>query len=311
MSKKPKRDWPERVIAMKSKVGLTLLAVAFLFTTIVSPQGQSAPPQATVQQETETDEIIRELRAIRQRVDMSAIWVMVSLLATIDGQSRVSDIVVTSEPVVVSLSTGRPAVEFAIVNTGNQAVTAWSVDVTVRLSDGTVRNTGAGADAYLKYAGIGAGKIRSSVPSYGTIRGTAAIIEPLGDLVVVSVRSTLRWAIFADGSWVGHSEDVQRVFQRREREMHAMGVIVAALRAGRAKGSGSEALRSALEYLNSREQDDYDQGDKITMRRNLQMAIEEKLKISPEEFFAYWIPRCEAKWTAAELHRRSKSDGPK
>jgi hypothetical protein len=65
-----------------------------------------------------------------------------------------------------------------------------------------------------------------------------------------------------------------------------------------------------LDQLNTTDQQDFENADKRVMRRNIQMALDGKLAATPRDFLRYWILKTEAKWAAADEHRRMGSRRP-
>jgi hypothetical protein len=214
------------------------------------------------------------------------------------------------DPVIVETPDGRRTVEVDLTNKANQDVTYWMVSIRYMLSNGDVEHRGHGRDLYPAYSRSRPDSERDRViPARGTVRAVIDLGQTEG-LSVISVRTEIEEAVFADGSWFGDPASVQDVFARRDRDARALAFVLASLKDGAASASGLDAVRVALQRLERKWPNDPDEGWTRTMRRNLQWVIDGTIKTSPDEFMEHWIPQIEAAWRVADTHRRAKPGFP-
>lgn len=85
----------------------------------------------------------------------------------------------------------------------------------------------------------------------------------------------------------------------------AWTVVLAALDAGQAAGGGRKGIAAALEYLNSPNQQDFEQSTKRGMRRQLEAALtNERTTASADQLFRDWIDRAQRGLDAMNKHTR-------
>jgi hypothetical protein len=92
-------------------------------------------------------------------------------------------------------------------------------------------------------------------------------------------------------------------------ECDAYAFIVRALRAGHAQAKGRAALQASLEALNAPEQEDFNNLEKKSVRRELERLISrgDPPTGQPEDILRTLTLSMEARWQAANLHRQPKS----
>jgi hypothetical protein len=240
---------------------------------------------------------------------MSMVLWLVMITAGAGMPLQLSSGVEASNAIVVPGPNGLTMGEFEVKNRTSQTVTAWEVKVEAMLSNGNIVTPRLAVDGYGAFAGLYPDDTNTIIRPYASVRRQISVDVP-GGVTISSVKATLQWAIFADGSSFGDAAGVQAMFGRREKDRQAYAFIVTALRAGYAAGDGADALRLALERLNAKDQDDYENPDKQVMRRNLQQALAGKIQGTPKEFLRASILRMEAKWSAADEHRRARPAAP-
>lgn len=96
------------------------------------------------------------------------------------------------------------------------------------------------------------------------------VLQPSG---CTDVSVSVSFLVFADRTSIGDPRAINEIFEERERSSKAWTVILTALRAGEAAGGNREGIPIALQYLNSPNQEDFEQSDKRIMRRQLQAAL--------------------------------------
>lgn len=211
---------------------------------------------------------------------------------------------VTTEMVV--LPSGAKGLRVSITNHCQQPMTAWRVNAEAALSDGTKRFQGLAADGYLAYEGVaeqeGVGFIRPDESKSALI-----VLPGSATLNVDSSQAFVLWAIFADRTWSGDPRGAQEAFIRRENERKDLEAIIQSLRAGIASASESQALRIALAQLSPADNDGEVHLTKQTMRKNLEMALDGRIKTSPREFLRGWLAKTESLFAAADKHRQPSS----
>ncbi len=219
--------------------------------------------------------------------------------------SQGAGLVVPGEPLLVFNSTG-PVAEIQVTNNADQAVTAWQLAIDVTVSDGRVTTQMIAPDAYVSYTRNDSVDGRF-VRAHGSYRASIPLGIPIG-LTISRIHSTMKWAIFADGSWVGDAAEVQRVFRRRESDMRTFATIIQALRAGVAAGSGREVVKVALNRLDASGSEDTGDPYIRVMRRNLEMALQGRFNLPEVELLRRWILDTEGRWTAADQHRHQRAE---
>jgi hypothetical protein len=220
-----------------------------------------------------------------------------------------------ADPVVVSHASvgeapgatqGAPRMRTAevdIVNTTDRPVTAWAVAFVAELTDGTTERIGFGMDGYVSYEGL----IRDSRGSVIHPHGTVHFSDLLGmstERAIGDVHATLRYAVFADGSWVGDPQAVRDVFSHRANTATVLKEIVSVLRKAQSNARGRQSLEAALSYLPAPVLNNAGYADLLTLRQNIQRALDGVIKGAPEDLLAYWLSAAEARWKAAERHGR-------
>jgi hypothetical protein len=211
-----------------------------------------------------------------------------------------------STPILLSSVDGPSKAEFRLTNRADQAVTAWKVGITLHLADGTTDETNLLVDAYLVYAGLGDARDDAAiVPAHGSTQWST-YLSPLRPVGIDSVDIRLIAAIYADRTALGDLGHTEDMFRARDRDCRAMADVIDALRVALLKANGDDALRLALERLNSSQQSDYEHLDKRAMRRNLQLALNKhpSIKVSAGDFLREWALTMEARWQAANTHRQ-------
>jgi hypothetical protein len=231
------------------------------------------------------------------------LWAAIALLSG----AQVTGVVAQQDAVLGSDPTGPLVDEFQIANNTDRAVTAWNVVVEATLSDGRTTSKSLSSDAYASYA-RGSGNEGKFIRPHASLRASVPL-DVANGLTVTRIQSSVKWAIFADGSWTGDAAEVRRMFERRAQNKQTFAFIVSALRAGLATGRGSESLQVALDRMNTPDQDDADNPHKAVMRRNLEQALKGRFAPLPaNELLRRWILDSEALWTAADEHRRSRAE---
>lgn len=214
------------------------------------------------------------------------------------------------DPVIVDAPDGRRTVEVDLTNKANQAVTYWMISINYMLSNGHVEHRGHSRDLYPAFARSDRDPEKDGViPARGTVRVVINLGETEG-LSVISVKTAIEEAVFADGSWFGEPAAIQEVFARRTRDEREQAFVLASLKAGAASASGLDALRVALQRLERRWPNDPDESATRMMRLNLRMAIDGTINTPPDEFLAYSIDAVERAWGVADTHRRAKPAFP-
>ncbi len=233
------------------------------------------------------------------------------LLAQVANPTQLKDAVVAAPPTIAS-DAGAPVLQVTLSNMTSQPITAWQVNVRLTLSNGAVVGRGQSKDGYELYALHKPNDV--VINPEGSVTGQIWLANELGTdgkLTVTDVQTTVAYVIFADGTALGDEGGIKEAFQDRALEADALAGIVAALRAGHAQGSGRAALRAALQELNSPEQTDFDNMSKRVMRKNLQRILDSPVQAgetAPDEYLRQWLLATEAKWQAADTHRRQKSN---
>jgi hypothetical protein len=198
-----------------------------------------------------------------------------------------------------------PAIDFDVISRTTQAVTGWVVEIEIRRSDNSLDRQGFGINAMEGYRSAEPGHETGAIPPNGMVH-RRQYLGPLGGLGVASVRLKVVTAIFADGSWVGDRAYAEEMFRFREKDYQAWSVVVASLRAGRAAGSGHDALRAALQSL---EKDVEDRGIVKITKQNLQMALDRPPydTLSADEYLDEVLRRAEAHLKAVDANRHAKT----
>jgi hypothetical protein len=192
---------------------------------------------------------------------------------------------VAANPIAVSPTPLHRGIEFKVVNNTDLAITAWKVSVTGTLLNGNDLGHGIGCDAYGAYVGLYA-RDRCMIEPHATVR-SEIILDQGEEADLPTVKLTTTCAIFADRTWTGDATQVQHLFHWRTSDLRAFCTIARALAAGAASGTGVDSLRVTIEQLNAKGQDDFENVHKGVMRRNLQIAMDGKIRQSPAEFLSH------------------------
>jgi hypothetical protein len=187
-----------------------------------------------------------------------------------------------SEPEYVE---SKGAVRVEMANHSTQTVTAWKVGISVVFADGVERGHAHAVEGYPALAGLTDGEQRLIPP--GKTLETWFPLPRAKTTPVIVLKSSLLWAVFADGSTLGDPTAVTEVFAERERDRKAWLVVAAAIDVARRQASPAAGLHEALAALNAREQEDYEHPVKRTMRRNIQLALQHPSG-DYEHFVAFW-----------------------
>jgi hypothetical protein len=238
-------------------------------------------------------------------------WILLILLtfhALMPAQTPVSPPVQIESSAIVDVPSGSSVV-FYLRNNALQPVVAWRVGVKITLTTGEVRSRELIVDGYSVHEGIApAGPEESVIPPDGTVKGSIDF-EQTKTTDVIAVRPSVVAAVFADRSAVGDMAAVKDIFQSRQLECDAYAFIVRALRAGHAQAKGRAALQASLEALNAPEQEDFNNLEKKSVRRELERLISrgDPPTGQPEDILRTLTLSMEARWQAANLHRQPKS----
>jgi len=198
-----------------------------------------------------------------------------------------------------------PTAEIEFANNTDVAVTAWAVDVVAKLRGGASEHHGVGTDGYIAYAGVVPEGRRVVIWPHASLRWS----EPLSrrdDLEVVNLHATLRYAVFADGSWVGDPQAVREQFARRARSVTVLQNIVSILRNAQASAHGRESLELALSSLVEPARDNDGYGEWLTLRQALRWGLDGSPNVTaaPDDLLAGRLVQAERRLYAAEMHCR-------
>jgi hypothetical protein len=226
------------------------------------------------------------------------------LLALLAGAPfpQAAQLVLVSTPVIVGTRLGSEAAEFSVTNTADQAVTAWEVAIELTYSDNSVLTKAMTRESYYSYAtNDSEGHF---IPPSGSAQGL--IIVGREGRTVVAMRSAVRWAVFADGTWVGDRAGVEDTFRQRAREYEAWTIVRNALRSALSAASARQGLSLALARLSTPDQEDFEHPVKRQMRQNLQWAIagDATITVSSDEFLKKWLSTAEERIRVTDAHRR-------
>lgn len=192
-------------------------------------------------------------------------------------------LVTASEPEYVS---ERSAVRVFVSNHGTQPVTAWKVGINVIYADGVERGHSRAREGYPVLAGLSHAADRV-IPAGGKVE-TWFALPRAKTTPIISLRSSLAWAVFADNTAIGDPSGVKDAFQERERDRKAWLAVATAVSEAAADANVADGLRKALASLNTPAQDDFDHPVKRIMRRNITMALQQPPD-RYEEFVRYWL----------------------
>jgi hypothetical protein len=231
------------------------------------------------------------------------VFFLIAAITTLSPQSSQHIVTVSQES--IESSDGRTvSLRIGLMNDSPAAVTAYEITVETLLSSGATESQNIGHDGYQAYAANRPS--RSVIPAGGSIVEIAPLRRSVGQ--VVSARSIVNWAIFADGSWYGDPAGVAEAARRRADEAAALAFIVTSLRAGETSGRGVVALRAALKRLDDSSQPDFENPTKKIMRANLQRAIDATAAGQPAPGrLGDWITDSEQALAHANRHRQLRS----
>lgn len=209
-------------------------------------------------------------------------------------------------PVSLGSDAGQPSVEFDLTNGTDKAVTAWQVTIEAALTDGTVRQTAMAKDAYLAYEGLIPDR-GDFIRPHADVHVSVRLADLFGALPLGSVQrlaASGRSVIFADRTWSGDADKVRRTFADRDRAQVALTDVINALRKARLSAQGLAALRAALSEMNKPDQQDRDNAVKVTMRKNLETAINatSRASVTPDEQMRTWLASLERRWQVTQEH---------
>jgi hypothetical protein len=220
-------------------------------------------------------------------------------------------LVTLSNVVLSEMPGGEPGssmrtVEFDLVNNTSNTVTAWAVAFLANRQDGQTEATEFGADGYKEYANLipvpqsGSGVI---LP-HGSTHSSTMLSTPV-TVPVARLNASVRFAVFADGSWWGDESAVRKLFTERESRCLALYEMVTALRKARVSARGRDSLVAALSNLDA-VTPGYGAGLAIVVRRNIQRALDGDPKTTgnPDDLMVHWLLQTEAEWQAADQQRR-------
>ena len=146
---------------------------------------------------------------------------LVWLLLAAGADRPINTELVASNVAVIQEPDGYPAVEFDLTNGTGKSVTAWVVWFRLEFADGTVETVGQGIDDYATCAG--ARQVTRFdpenvhvVPPHASIRTGYFETDRHGGLARATVLR-VEYAIFDDGSWIGHERSALDTFKRRGR----------------------------------------------------------------------------------------------
>jgi hypothetical protein len=232
------------------------------------------------------------------------------IAATFAAQSQAPGVNV-SNPAVVHEPDGFYVIEFDFANKTGEAITAWTVDLKIHLSDGTDEQTGQGKDGVLQYAGLlppaTAPERESAVPARSVVRmGVLYLPQKTGTTVLSIASITLRKAIFADGSWFGDEREVKSSFEMRGRAADACAALLPILRGLQQAGVTTDALRATIARIPGRDSSGFDPAQNQVLRRNIELLLAGRMKVTQEQAVQQWIDRLEAEGAAYDAHRREK-----
>jgi hypothetical protein len=215
-------------------------------------------------------------------------------------------------PVIVEDREGYQYVEFDLRNIADQAAVAWGIQLTVKLSDGSLESSGYGRDGLMTYAGVGPQPDSvhgdTVVPAHATVRSRFPYTTQTHTARGVSVTSIdLRHVILADDSWTGDPRNVESEFERRSRDADAIVSILPILRKALDAGGTTASVLAALVALRSKDQPDVNNVEKQVTRTNLNLLLKGRMNETPAAFLERWIGELEARLAAYEAHRRPKS----
>jgi hypothetical protein len=198
------------------------------------------------------------------------------------------------------------SVEFDLTNQTAKAVTAWQVAIEARLADGTVRQTAMAKDAYLAYEGLIPDR-GDFIRPHAEVHVSVRLADLFGALPPGSVQRLAvigRSVVFADRTWTGDADKVRTIFAERDRTQVALMEVITALRKARLTAQGTDALRAALSEMNRQDQQDPDNAVKVTMRRNLQSAIDASPSEAspPDEQMRIWLASLEKRRQVTQEH---------
>jgi hypothetical protein len=215
-------------------------------------------------------------------------------------------------PVIVEDREGYQYIEFDLKNVTDQAVVAWSLNLTVKSTDGTLESSGYGRDGLLTYTGLGPQPDSlqgdTVVPAHATVRSRFSYTSQRRTRAVSISSIDLRHVILADDSWTGDQRNVESEFEQRGRNADAIASILPTLRKALDEGGTSNSVLTALVALRSRDQPDANNVEKQVTRTNLNLLLDGRMNETPAAFLQRWIGLLEARQAAYEAHRSPKPD---
>ena len=233
-----------------------------------------------------------------------SVLVMLSVAATLSGQQQdLSEWVQTTQTALVQTPLDTPAVEFTLENRSDKDVTAWGVNLRCTRADGTTNTRFYVQETLGSYEGLTPAEVRSRkvLFSHGAIT-PVVVLEPSG---CTAVSVSVSFLVFADRTSIGDPRAIGEIFEERERASKAWTLILTALRAGQAVGDNSDGVGVALQYLNSPNQEDFEQSDKRLMRRQLQAALGRGRGVMTiDQYLKILVDRAQQSLEAVNKHKR-------
>lgn len=224
--------------------------------------------------------------------------VMTCLMPSVVSAQDTTSLVTVSEPEYVA---SRSAVRVVVSNHASQPVTAWEVGIRVIYGDGVERGHRRAREGYAVLAGLSDSRDRLISP--GGTAETWFYLPRAKTMPIMSLRSNVFWAIFADMSGIGDPKGLDYAFEQRERELKAWNAVAAAMRLAATGPNHSEGLKNALTWLNAPAQEDFDHAIKRIMRQNIQRVLQQPPD-KHEFFVSYWSAHASRFAKATADHRR-------
>lgn len=233
-----------------------------------------------------------------------SVLAMLSVAATLSGQKQdLSEWVQATQITLVRTPLDSPAVQFTLENRSGKDITAWGADLRCTRPDGTTHTRFYVQETLGSYERLTAPDVRSRkvLLAHGAITPVVAL-EPSG---CADVSVSVSFLVFADRRSIGDPRAIHGIFEERDRASRAWTVILTALRLGQAAGDNDQGVGAALQYLNSPNQEDFDQSDKRLMRGQLQTAlVRGRGVMTIDQYLTVLVDRAQRSLEAVNKHKR-------
>lgn len=233
-----------------------------------------------------------------------SLLIMLFVAAMLSGQQQdLSEWVQATQITLVRSPLDTPAVQFTLENRSGKDVTAWGVNMLCTRPDGTTSKSSYLGETLGSYEGLTPTEVHSKkvLLSHGATT-PMVVLQPSG---CTDVSVSVSFLVFADRTSIGDPRAINEIFEERERSSKAWTVILTALRAGEAAGGNREGIPIALQYLNSPNQEDFEQSDKRIMRRQLQAALGRgRGGMTIDQYLKVLVDRAQHTLEAVDKHKR-------